>query len=181
MTAEVLIALAAVAAAAVTGTVTWKIAKRSTSGAINTSEAATLWDEGTTMRQELREEVVALKAQVTEAMAAIVGLNADIRLSRQETEAAREETRKSREETRMLMLQIASLHRETREVLGEVKTNNTMSIGALADNTETRRILDLPIEDRTPKEKEHLRTAKDRLPHDLRAKQGDEEEDEVDE
>lgn len=163
--------LAIVLAAAVSGFVAWKISRRSTSGAINTSEAATLWDEGTTMRQELRAEVIALKAQLIEAIAAITSLNHEITRSRQETEAAREETRKSREETRVLMGQIDALHAETTNVLTEVKTSNALSIGALADNTESRRILEIEPVDRTPQEKEHLATAKDRLPKELRAHQ----------
>lgn len=164
-------ALAVIIAAAITGYVTWMIAKRSSSGAIDTSEAAKLWDEGTGMRQELRKEVIELKAQLITAIAAITALNHEITSSRQETEAAREETRKSRAETRVLMAQIEALHAETTNVLDEVKTSNALTIGALADNTESRRILEIPSRDRTDQEKMHLDTASDRIPDDKRASQ----------
>lgn len=177
--------LAVVLAAAVTGFVAWTVAKRTTSGSIDTSEAATLWDEGTIMRKELREQVTTLRAesadlktQLTIAVAAVTSLNDEIRRSRQETEAAREETRLSREETRKLMSQIESLHQETKgvlietsHVLDEVKTSNALSIGALADNTESRRILEITPSERTSQENEHLATAHDRLPDELRADQ----------
>jgi hypothetical protein len=39
-------------------------ARRTTRGTVNTSEAADLWAESNAMRRELREEVVALRAQV---------------------------------------------------------------------------------------------------------------------
>ena len=180
MNAAIFAPLAVVLAAVVSGFVAWRIAKRSTSGAIDTSEAATLWDEGTIMRQELRAEVANLKTQLIEAVAAITALNTDVSHSRQETESARRETQQSRAETVELMRQIAGLHADTRHVLQdtkyvleEVKTSNALSIGALADNIETRRILDLPEADRTEMEKNHLTSAKDRLPDDLRAKQGE--------
>jgi len=179
MNAEVLAPIAVVAAAAVSGFVAWKKARRSTSGAIDTSEAATLWDEGTIMRQELRAEVASLKAQLIEAVTAITALNRDVALSREETALARKETQQSRYETLQLMKQIAGLHVDTRNVLQdtqhvleEVKTGNGLTIGGLADNAETRRILDLPEGDRTLAEREHLTTAGSRLPEGQRAKQG---------
>ncbi|HEV8177408.1 MAG TPA: hypothetical protein VGP44_06920, partial [Gemmatimonadales bacterium] len=54
----------------------------------------------------------------------------------------------------------------------EVKTANALTIGALADNIESRRILDIPEADRTEVEKEHLASAGDRLPDSQRAKKG---------
>lgn len=172
---QLIASLGIVLAALVSGVVAWTIARRTSSGKIDTSQAATLWDEGTIMRKELRDEVVTLKTQLTEAIKAVTTLNMEITHSRQETEAAREETRKSREETRILMAQIAALHVETKNVLTEVQTSNALSIGALADNIESRRILDIPIDERTEQEKIHLATAKDRLPADLRATHGTEE------
>lgn len=44
--------------------ITWKIAKRNTSGSIDTSEAATLWAESNEMRKELRDEVVTLRTEL---------------------------------------------------------------------------------------------------------------------
>ena len=175
MNTAILSPLAVVLAAAVSGLVAWKIARRSTSGAIDTSEAATLWDEGTVMRQELRAEVALLKTQLIEAVAAITALNTDVALSRKETAAAREETQQSRAETLQLMKQIAGLHadtknvlQDTKHVLQEVKTSNGSTIGALADNGESRRIMEVPEGNRTVAERQHLRSA--RLPDDVRAK-----------
>lgn len=150
-------ALAVVIVATISGLVTWLVSRRTKSGKIDTSEAATLWDEGTKMRLELRNEVLSLKSQLAEAITAITELNHEIKASRAETERSREETRMSRAETRRLMNQIEDLH-------GEVKTSNRLTMGALADNAETRRILLLPKEDRTSVEFEHLATAGGRQP-----------------
>lgn len=150
-------AAAVVLVAVISGAVTWAVARRTNSGKIDTSEAAKLWDEGTNMRLELRAEVLSLKSQLSEAITAVTELNREIKASRAETERAREETRQSREETRQLMAQIAEVHTE-------VKTSNALTIGALADNTETRRILEIPKADRSQVENEHVATAGDRLP-----------------
>jgi biopolymer transport protein ExbB/TolQ len=150
-------ALAVIVVSLISGYVTWLVARRTTSGKIDTSEAAKLWDEGTAMRLELRDEVAALKTQLHEAVVAVTGLNREIQASRAETEASREETRLSRAETRRLMSQIEELH-------GEVRTHNQLTIGQLADNTETRRIQEIPKEDRTAFEDAHLAGADERLP-----------------
>lgn len=149
-------ALAVIVGAVITGVVTWSVARRTKSGKIDTSEAATLWDEGTKMRGELRDELVSTKEQLGKAITAITALNEEIRRSRAETEASREETRLSRAETRKLMLQIDNVH-------DEIKTANALTIGALADNTETRRILEIPKEERTEAENQHVATAGDRI------------------
>lgn len=154
---EITDVIAVVLVAMVSGAVTWLISRRTKSGKIDTSEAAVLWDEGTKMRLELRDEVKSLKAQLIEAIEAITDLNREIKASRAETERSREETRLSRAETRRLMAQIEELH-------GEVKTSNALTMGALADNTETRRILLVPKDDRTPIEFEHLASAGERQP-----------------
>lgn len=178
-------ALAVVFAATATGYFAYRSAKRATSGGVDTSAAASLWDESAKMRSELRDEVVALKAQLTEAITVVTTLNREITHQRQETEAAREETRKSREETRTLMAQIDELHGETKGVLDEVRsanaetkgvlkevqTANALTMGQLADNQETRRITVIPQGDRTTQEQEHLDTAAQRMPDDLRAQQ----------
>lgn len=162
-------AIALVLVAIVSAISAWLIARRSKSGHIDTTEAATLWDEGTKMRGELREQVTLLRTQLGEAMVAVTELNREIKASRSETEAAREETRKSRAETRQLMSQIENLH-------SEVKTSNALTIGALADNTETRRIMALSKDERSPVEIQHLATASDRLPQSKRPEISDDEE-----
>lgn len=47
----------------ITAAITQWGARRTTSGRVDTTEAAKLWDESNLMRQELRNEVVALRAQ----------------------------------------------------------------------------------------------------------------------
>lgn len=175
MSPELFSALAVVLVAAVSGLVTWKVARRSTSGDIDTSEASMLWLEGTSMRKELRDEVASLKAQLVKAIGAIGALNTEIASSRYQIETAREETRQSRAEIRALMAQIDNLHSDNRSVLAEVRTSTALTIGALADNSETRRILDLSPADRTPQEQDHLDSVENRLPDSQRAYQGDEE------
>lgn len=150
-------AVGLVLVALVSGFFTWRIAKQTKSGKIDTTEAAKLWDEGTEMRRELKEEVVSLRARLTEAINAISDLNSAIERARAETERAREETHKSREETQQLMAQIAAIS-------GEVKTSNQLTIANLADNTETRRILGVPEDERSKMEQQHIDTAGDRLP-----------------
>lgn len=141
----------------ITGAVTWMVARRTKSGKIDTSEASQLWDEGTAMRVELRVQVATLQEKLAEAIKAVSALNEEIRMSRSETASAQEETRLSRIEIRRLMAKLNDLHEE-------VKTSNALTIGALADNTETRRILEIPREERTDVEKQHLATANQRLP-----------------
>jgi len=197
MTATVLIALITAFAAVIGSFVTWKISKRNASGAIDTSVAADLWAEGGKIRGELRTDLAETKEKLEEtntalreAVAAVSALNDDIRLSRKETEAALEESRLSRKEGHERATQITALTAQVAQLLrnqsgisqqatdlcNEVKTKNSLSLGGLADNTETRRILAIPPEDRTRHEQDHLDTATDRLPADLAAWQpGDEE------
>jgi len=170
--------------------VTWRIAKRTSSGAIDTSQASDLWAEGGKIRSELRVDLTATKQQLEdtsaalrEAVAAITALNEEIRRSREETEAAREEYRLSRQETRELKTQITELtaqitelHRTQVTALAEVSTHNSLTLGGMADNDETRRILAVPKADRTPHEEDHLRTAPERLPDNLAASQGSDDE-----
>lgn len=61
---EVAIALAGVFVALVTGAGTYFVARRTSSGDIDTSSAAELWQESQNMRRDLRDEVVALRAQI---------------------------------------------------------------------------------------------------------------------
>lgn len=150
-------AIAVVLVASISGWVTLRVSHRTKSGKIDTTEAAKLWDEGTLMRGELRDKVVSLEGQLRAVTTAMLELNQELRHSHDETTVAREETRLSREETRLLMIEI-------KDVKSEIKTANALSIGALADNTETRRILEIPKDDRTNAENEHVATASDRIP-----------------
>ncbi len=151
--------------------VTWKIAKRNASGAIDTSVASDLWAEGGQIRTELRAELAETKEALKDALKAVLELRDEIRLSRQQTDDAREETLELKKHLVSLTEQIINLKETQTEALKEVKTGNTLTIAELADNAETRRILDILKKDRTAKETEHLNTASDRLPDDLAADQ----------
>jgi chromosome segregation ATPase len=73
MSASVWGPLGIVLASIITGLVTWSIAqrtssdtRRTTSGRIDTSDAATLWEEAQKLRTEYREEVSALRTRQTD-------------------------------------------------------------------------------------------------------------------
>lgn len=79
---------------ALTAFVGWRIAKRQTSGSVNTSEAASLWAESQAMRQELRAEVVAsrnevssLRIELAEVRSALTAVRAEADHYRQESQA----------------------------------------------------------------------------------------------
>lgn len=192
MTTTILIAVLTAVTAVIGSFVTWKISKRNTSGAIDTSVAADLWAEGGQIRGELRTDLAETKKQLEatntslrEAVAAVSALNDDIRLSREETTVAREETRELKVQITKLTAQITQLHAAQLEALhrqtglqaqavelhNEVQTKNSLTLGGLADNAETRRILTIPEEKRTKHEQDHLDTASERLPPDLAAPQ----------
>lgn len=196
MATSLIIAAFTVVTALVGSWVTWKISKRNTSGAIDTSVAADLWAEGGKIRGELRTDLAETKKKLDdttdalrEAATAITDLNTEIRESREETAAALEESRLSRQETRelkeqikALTSQITELHKaqleamkaqtesiaeKTDAVKKEVKTKNGNTLGELADHAETRRVLQIPEGERTDAERAHLDVIPDLLDEDL--------------
>ncbi|MGI8624181.1 MAG: hypothetical protein ACR2NB_12020 [Solirubrobacteraceae bacterium] len=193
MNPTLLIAVLTAVVALIGTAATYWLGRRNTSGAIDTSVAADLWNEGGKIRAELRTDLADTKSALTAATTAVTALNDELRLSREKTDAALEESRLSRQETRELKAQIVELttqitelHRaqidaltaqttklteQTSAVSNEVKTKNGITLGGLADNAETRRILAISEAERTEHEREHLRTAADRLPDDLAADQ----------
>lgn len=58
------IALVALLGTGMTGAVTWAIARRATSGRIETTEAASLWTESANIRTELRLEAKELRERI---------------------------------------------------------------------------------------------------------------------
>jgi hypothetical protein len=64
------VAVAAVATLGVIagGLVTYLVARRQSSGKIETSDAATLWKASETIRLEMRQELVAMREQVAELL-----------------------------------------------------------------------------------------------------------------
>lgn len=67
MPTSVLIPLATIVAAIVGGLVTYLIARRGSSGRVETSEASTLWEESRAIRKELQEESASLRLRLAEA------------------------------------------------------------------------------------------------------------------
>lgn len=66
--------LVALGGAIITAIATYFIARRTSSGRIDTTEAATLWEEARSVRQELRDEVVGLRTEVKDLNTKIDGL-----------------------------------------------------------------------------------------------------------
>lgn len=158
MTETILLAVGALVAAVAAAWASWAVAKRTNSGNVDTSDAASLWAESTTMRQDLRTEVSALRAaliessdKLDEALTRTTELLRQIELANVATRAAMEETRQARLETAALRIDVQQVHEE-------VKTGNALTLGALADNAETRRIAEIPKADRTDAEAEHFDT-----------------------
>jgi hypothetical protein len=82
----VVVAFFTVLGVVATATGAWLVARRQVSetrrqasGNIEASEATTLWEAAEKMRQELREEVIALRAQAVELLAKIDRLEARLR------------------------------------------------------------------------------------------------------
>lgn len=77
--------------------VTYLAARRKTSGRVDTSDAATLWDEASKMRDAyreeaklLREEIVALKVEIKLWMDEATGLRREVFELREELEGVRQ-------------------------------------------------------------------------------------------
>lgn len=72
-------AVVAVVGAGIAAMVTYLVARRTSSGRIGTSDAATLWAESQAMRAELRGEVVSLRAEIFSMSKEIHELKEEIR------------------------------------------------------------------------------------------------------
>lgn len=66
MDSAVLIAVIVTLGGGITGLISYRIARRRSSGQIVTSDAETLWKESQEMRRELRDQVLALRGEVAE-------------------------------------------------------------------------------------------------------------------
>lgn len=84
MNSTILAALLAVAAAMAAAVGTYLVARRQTSGRIDTSDAKTLWEESQQMRAELRAEVLTLRAEASRLRAEVGHLNLEIQGLRDE-------------------------------------------------------------------------------------------------
>lgn len=83
--------IAVVFAALFTAAGTFLIARRTTSGRIGTSDAASLWAESQAMRRELREEVIALRADNAALRQEVARLRDEVAGLRREVEAKDDE------------------------------------------------------------------------------------------
>lgn len=105
----ILIALIAALGTAVGVLVQWLIARRKSSGKVQTTEAETLWAEGKQMRVELREETLALRAEA-------VMLRKEAAILREEAAALRLEMSAVRVETAVLRTSVATAEAETKRL-----------------------------------------------------------------
>lgn len=94
-----MLALVGLAGAIVSAAVGIYVAKRQRSGKIDTTEAEKLWDEGTAMRRELRDEVLSVRAENL--------------LLREEQKTMRQELVQLRAETAVLRAELAALQSAT--------------------------------------------------------------------
>jgi hypothetical protein len=130
--------------------------RRKTSGSIETSDAAVLWLASGKIREDLltelqgaRDDLHEATTQLSAALDRVAGLTAQVEQANTATLLAISEMKEARAET-------AALRAVMEEVHEEIKTSNSLTAGALLDNTETRRILEIPEKDRTKAEREHL-------------------------
>lgn len=125
---SLLVFLGAIAAAAITGLITWRISRRLNSSNIDTSSAADLWQASESIRQDLRNEV---ESQRTSLQTAADRLDAATqRATEAERQAARAEAEAADWKQRALTMeaevqrtkrQIATLQRQVRELRAERK------------------------------------------------------------
>lgn len=87
--------------------VTWMVARRRSSGKINTTEAETLWLEGQSMRADLRAEIVSLRDEVSSLRVELSSLRAEASILRTEADSAREALARCGTEVRRVRAQLA--------------------------------------------------------------------------
>lgn len=91
-----------IAAPIVTAIGAYVVAKRTTSGDIDTSDAATLWAESQAIRKELRDEIVSLRNEVKDLREKIQQLESERFVDKQKIEELVSQVR--RLETRLKKL-----------------------------------------------------------------------------
>lgn len=102
-------ALAAIVTAGAASVVTYFTVRRSKSGRINSSEADVLWEESTSIRRELREQVQQLERHIS--------LNeVEIQKLRTENAELKHEVLVLRQENAALTVQVEKLKAENREL-----------------------------------------------------------------
>jgi Skp family chaperone for outer membrane proteins len=94
-----------------TAVVTWRIARRKSSGRIDTSEATDLWGESKAIREDLRNEANALRAEVAAARAEAAACRTQVDVERSRADRAQGEVASLREEVSALRKEVATLRR----------------------------------------------------------------------
>lgn len=108
----VLAALTAISASLVT----WLVARRRTSGRVDTTEASTLWQEGAAMRAELRDETVSLRAEMVRMRDEAVVLRSEASTLRGEASSLRDEMAALRAESALLREETIRLNVEVAQL-----------------------------------------------------------------
>jgi predicted RNase H-like nuclease (RuvC/YqgF family) len=75
----------------VTALVTYFVAKRNTSGRVDTSDAKTLWEEATRLREAYKEEVSMLRTEGTNLRSEVNRLRAELEMLRATAQQLRED------------------------------------------------------------------------------------------
>jgi hypothetical protein len=162
---EAIVSLGVILAAAVSGLAAVLVSRRAgssvdrkASGQIDTTDAGVLWVEARALRDDLSKrvdqltaETNSLRTELRDASVMITKLLSQLELARAATELARAATEEAKAETIGLRDDIASVHQA-------VTTANAQSLAQLADNTESRRIAEIPLAERTATEREHIDT-----------------------
>lgn len=101
-------ALGGVIGAAIAAGATYLVAIRGKSGRVGTSEAETLWDEASKMREIYRQEAAQLRQDARDLRIEVLGLRDDIVRLRTETNALRAEALSWRTEALRLRMAVGS-------------------------------------------------------------------------
>lgn len=104
-----------IGAAAITAIVSFLIARRTSSGRISTTEAATLWQESQTMRHELRDEVAKWQAKAETLEAKIDTLEQENTQLRLDALQCKQEAHRLSDELAEVQRQLAQMRRPARK------------------------------------------------------------------
>lgn len=90
-TTAIIVAGSAAIGVGLTALVTWLVARRQTSGSVATSDAGQLWEEGKSIRADMRAEIIGLRAELAASRAETAELRIELVAARGETRALRAE------------------------------------------------------------------------------------------
>lgn len=90
--------------------------RRKSSGRIDTTEAVTLWTEGTVLRQELRDEIVRLRGEAAQLRVEAVQLRSELALAVKDCVELRAQFAALHEEANLMRRENAEYRRITHEL-----------------------------------------------------------------